>query len=281
MSSVVRVVHQGEGWTPIPNSTLRDPRLTLEALGLLARLVSRPTNWQIRVPALIREAGVGRDKLRNLLNMLENNGYLIRERRRDASGRWEWESVVSSMPLKSAAGATVDGGSGDKLSTDSQTPNKKTKKEKEETTTSKQGGGRLDLDFPPEIKALPGAQKTVQHADLSSELAQTVVDEVAGQIRGGVAKFPSRLLISLINKAKAGEIERTSWGRKIVEEREVGRRAKAGDADLDRRRLASKTLVPADVPPPPDSSAFLSCALAKAHPDITAAVQRMRKGARA
>ena len=139
----------------------------------------------------------------------------------------------------------------------------------------------MDLDFPPEIKALPGAQKTVQHADLSSELAQTVVDEVAGQIRGGVAKFPSRLLISLINKAKAGEIERTSWGRKIVEEREVGRRAKAGDADLDRRRLASKTLVPADVPPPPDSSAFLSCALAKAHPDITAAVQRMRKGARA
>lgn len=281
MSAVIRVVHQGEGWTPLPNATLRDPRLTLEALGLLARLVSRPSDWQIRVQALMMEVGVGRDKLRNLLNMLENNGYLVREKRQGAGGRWEWESVVSSMPLKSVDGATVDGGSGDKQSKDK--AQKQIKKNKGVTTTTPatKGGGGLDLDFFSEIEDLPGALETVQHADLSSELAQIVVDEVAGQIRGGVAKFPSRLLISLIQKAKTGEIERTTWGRKIAEEREAARRAGAAEADLERRRLASEALVPADAPPPPDSSAFLACALSKAHPDIAAAVRRLRKEPRA
>ncbi|MHB1670125.1 helix-turn-helix domain-containing protein [Thiomonas sp.] len=112
-----------------------------------------------------------------------------------------------------------------------------TKPKKEPTTTS---GGSVDVDFPLDIQDLKGALETVQHADLSPELAQIVIDELAGQIRVGAARFPSRLLNHLIKKAKSGEIERTSWGRKIAEEREAARRAAAAEADLERRRRISQ-----------------------------------------
>lgn len=148
---------------------------------------------------------------------------------------------------------------------------------KEPTTT---GGGRVDVDFPLEIQDLTGARETVQHADLPYELAQTVVDEVAGQIRGGAAKFPSRLLNHLIEKAKTGKIERSPWGRKIVEEREAARRAAAAKADLELRDRSSKAQVLPTAPPPTDSSAILPCILSRAQPEVIAAVHRIRQGAK-
>ena len=51
----------------IPIQTMRDSRLSLEGLGLLCRLLSRPNNCQVQMGTLRLELGIGQDKLRNLL----------------------------------------------------------------------------------------------------------------------------------------------------------------------------------------------------------------------
>ena len=149
---------------------------------------------------------------------------------------------------------------------------------KESTTTC---CGSMDMDLSPEILALKGAPETLQHADLPPDKAQIVMDELASQIMGGVAKFPSRLLKHLIEKAKTGEIERTSWGRKIEEERAAARKAKAADDDYERRKKLGKAQEPPTVPPPTDPSGIMACVLSSASPDILAGLARIRRGAKA
>lgn len=133
--STIRVRHP-RGYTIIPDSTLRDPRLAgargLLALAVLARLLSRPDTWEVRPSALGRECGIGRDALRDALRLLEQHGYLRRCATRDARGRWTWVSDVYDTPQPggrqndgeavagdTGAGATVAGESGDTDSTES------------------------------------------------------------------------------------------------------------------------------------------------------------------
>ncbi|BBF66476.1 hypothetical protein [Acidithiobacillus ferridurans] len=85
----------------IPIQTLRDSRLSLEGLGLLCRLLSRPNNCQVQMGNLRLELGIGQDKLRNLLAELSRAGYLQREKRHGAGGRWGWKSTVWSESQKS------------------------------------------------------------------------------------------------------------------------------------------------------------------------------------
>jgi len=86
--------------TSLPNATLRDKRLALDELGLLVRLLSRPSGWEIYPGALRKETGWGRDKLRKVLANIEAAGYLRRIRGRykgddpKKMGTWQWHSEV-------------------------------------------------------------------------------------------------------------------------------------------------------------------------------------------
>lgn len=110
--------HHPRQYTTIPTPTLRDNRLSLEALGLLVRLLSFPDIWEIKVGPLGRDCGVGRDKLQSLLRELRSVGYLRHEQYRGQGGRWEWISEVydqshiqiAAMPNNGKAG---DGKAGD------------------------------------------------------------------------------------------------------------------------------------------------------------------------
>jgi len=112
--SIIRVKHK-RGYTVIPNSTLRDLRLSIDAVGLLVRLLSRPDDWHVQFGPLQRETGVGRDRLRRMLRELRKAGYLRQECARDSRGRWVWESVVYDEPVD---GLSVDGSTGGGASTD-------------------------------------------------------------------------------------------------------------------------------------------------------------------
>lgn len=82
-------------FTVLPNATLNDARLSWEALGMLAYLVSKPADWQVRVADLTRRPLSGRDRTYRILEELARNGYLERRQLKDARGRFTgWEYLV-------------------------------------------------------------------------------------------------------------------------------------------------------------------------------------------
>lgn len=97
-------VKKTENYSSLPNATLRDDRLSLEAVGLLVRLLSRPTDWTISVKQLQAELNkeltgkkkkkVGRDKLRDLIRDLKKEGYVTAENGRGSDGRWTWVFTI-------------------------------------------------------------------------------------------------------------------------------------------------------------------------------------------
>lgn len=70
-------------FTIIGNEVFDDQRLSLEAMGLLAWLRSRPDNWMLSVDHLRRRFNVGRNKIHNLIRELIETGWVTSERLRD------------------------------------------------------------------------------------------------------------------------------------------------------------------------------------------------------
>lgn len=69
-------------------SAAQDERLSLEARGLFALMVSLPENWSYTVAGLAKKAGCGREKARRLLQELQTVGYLVREQSHDNGGKF-------------------------------------------------------------------------------------------------------------------------------------------------------------------------------------------------
>lgn len=68
-----------DGWTKVPNEIARDSNLSLEARGLILYLASHSTAFRVRLLTIQKAVGVGREKLRRLMNELDEAGYLDRQ----------------------------------------------------------------------------------------------------------------------------------------------------------------------------------------------------------
>ncbi|WP_406730922.1 hypothetical protein [Streptomyces sp. NBC_01794] len=83
-------------FTIIPNSALRDDRLSYCARGVLAELLSRPNGWETNADALSDRArrhrgdvvGEGRRGLRSAFKELEAAGYMLRRKEQGERGRF-------------------------------------------------------------------------------------------------------------------------------------------------------------------------------------------------
>lgn len=86
-------------FTQLPNSWIRDNRLSFKARGLLAMLLSHNDGWSVTVQALASDAKKdGADAIATARDELVALGYLIRRPRR-GSGRYtaeDWELVDPS-----------------------------------------------------------------------------------------------------------------------------------------------------------------------------------------
>lgn len=82
---VIRVEHN-ENYTTMANYHLRDPRLSLRAIGLMSKMLSLPDDWDYTVKGLAAICIEGREAVRKALMELEACGYLIREQGRGAGG---------------------------------------------------------------------------------------------------------------------------------------------------------------------------------------------------
>lgn len=97
--SIIRSPRPAAAYTVIQNDVLRDPRLSMRALGLLVRLLSRPDNWETNSEALAREFRCGRDQMRGVLRELADAGYMRLEKVQDEkTGLWSSRWVVFDEP---------------------------------------------------------------------------------------------------------------------------------------------------------------------------------------
>ena len=86
----------------IPNAWLRDARLSLKAIGLLAQIMTHSPGWNMSINSLSSRNNVGRDQIRTAIAELEEFGYLTREQSRE-DGRFAetiWRtSDPADLPL--------------------------------------------------------------------------------------------------------------------------------------------------------------------------------------
>jgi hypothetical protein len=65
-------------FTQIPNDWLRDTRLSLKAIGLLAQIMSHTPGWRMSIRSLAKVNGTGQDTIKSAILELEKFGYLVR-----------------------------------------------------------------------------------------------------------------------------------------------------------------------------------------------------------
>ena len=94
---IIRTV-KDRNYTVINNTVLRDKRLTWEAKGLAAYLLSQPDDWSINANHLWHEANNGLGSVKRILRELEQFGYLQRRRWRTEDGHFEWQHVLYEVP---------------------------------------------------------------------------------------------------------------------------------------------------------------------------------------
>ena len=68
-------------FTQIPNDWLRDTRLSLKSIGLLAQLMSHSPGWNMSIRSLAKANGTGVDTIKTAVKELEFCGYLRRSER--------------------------------------------------------------------------------------------------------------------------------------------------------------------------------------------------------
>lgn len=86
-------------YAQIPNAWLRDSRLTLKAIGLLAQIMSHRPGWNMSIRNLAANNKVGRDQISAALKELETHGYLVRTQERGENNKWGEAVYTTSDPL--------------------------------------------------------------------------------------------------------------------------------------------------------------------------------------
>lgn len=98
--AILRNASRGK-YTVLNNGIFRNENLSAKSLGILAKMLSLPDNWEFSETGLCSIFKKdGRDSIRSGLKELEENGYLVRSRVRDESGKLtsaEW--IVSDQPM--------------------------------------------------------------------------------------------------------------------------------------------------------------------------------------
>jgi len=97
---VIREQLEYEGhFTQIPNAWLRDEKLSLKAIGLLAQLLTHREGWSVTIRTLAKTNNCGRDMVRSAVEELEAAGYLRRQQERKPGGEFAEVTWTTTSPL--------------------------------------------------------------------------------------------------------------------------------------------------------------------------------------
>lgn len=92
------------GFTVVSNDVIEDARLSYRARGVALLLLSRPDDWEISLPWLMKMGVEGRDAIRKCLHELATYGYLMRVREKDESGALRTLTLLADYPAFSDHG---------------------------------------------------------------------------------------------------------------------------------------------------------------------------------
>lgn len=94
--SIIRTIHNKENpYVMLSKTSLWDSGLSLRAVGLWSRLMSRPDNWQFRTAELAKSCDINVQTVNAILNELVSKGYAYRHRTRYDNGQLgAWEVIV-------------------------------------------------------------------------------------------------------------------------------------------------------------------------------------------
>jgi len=81
-------------YAAIPNEAMRDKRLSIEARGLLAMLMTYADDWQFNRDHLMEMVGMGKDRFGRVMGELITSGYVERVYTRDSAGQLLGKSWV-------------------------------------------------------------------------------------------------------------------------------------------------------------------------------------------
>jgi hypothetical protein len=99
--TIIRREHNGN-FTIVPNAIFADRRLSIEAIGTLGYLLSRPPNWSARHDHLKKTLGLGRQKFERVMRELISAGYAERdsEQPRDRNNQFSsYNYVIRDVAL--------------------------------------------------------------------------------------------------------------------------------------------------------------------------------------
>ena len=92
---------KSDNFVMIDRYLLEDERLTYEAKGLLASMLSKPNNWTFYFRHFTEKSPSGKDKVRRIFHELIQFGYLVKRELRNQKGRFNsTEYLVYESPLK-------------------------------------------------------------------------------------------------------------------------------------------------------------------------------------
>ena len=85
-TTIVRIAkNRDHPYVMLDKRLAEDPSLSWKAKGLMAYMLSRPDDWQIRVTDLVHRSPDGKSAVRSGLSELEQHGYIVRKQRYDAA----------------------------------------------------------------------------------------------------------------------------------------------------------------------------------------------------
>lgn len=106
--AVMRII-KNNNFSIVSNAIIRDTNLSLKARGLFILMLSLPEGWEFSVRGLSKIAGEGLDAIRSGLHELEEQGYLSRQRKRNAEGKLgDMEYILYEEPQKPKAEAPTE-----------------------------------------------------------------------------------------------------------------------------------------------------------------------------
>jgi len=92
-------------YTTINNTILNDARLSWQARGLAAYLLTKPDTWNINRDHLAEQGPDGIRAVRSALKELRTAGYITHERGETADGKFRWDVVLHETPVVVAQNA--------------------------------------------------------------------------------------------------------------------------------------------------------------------------------
>lgn len=95
--AIIRV-EKRSNFTVVDNTFIRDKNLSLKAKGLMLLMLSLPPEWDYSVAGLAAICKEGMTAIRASLKELEQNHYLIRERKNNEKGYFVYEYILKEIP---------------------------------------------------------------------------------------------------------------------------------------------------------------------------------------